>query len=32
MPGNNPGTYIYTTGDVKVVVNESGNVITVIPQ
>lgn len=30
--GNKPGTWIYQTGDVKVIVNVNGDVVTVIPK
>ncbi|MGF7086428.1 hypothetical protein JOD24_000256 [Kroppenstedtia sanguinis] len=32
QPGNKPGTWEHRTTDVKVITNESGNVITVVPR
>ncbi|MDG5471437.1 hypothetical protein P6709_06735 [Jeotgalibacillus sp. ET6] len=32
IPGNRIGTFIHETQDIKVIVNEAGNVITVIPK
>lgn len=31
-PGNTPNTFVYDTSDIRVVVNENGDVITVIPK
>jgi len=32
IPGNRSGTFVHETQDVKVVINEAGDVITVIPK
>lgn len=32
IPGNKPGTFVHSTNDVQVVLNASGDVITVIPK
>ncbi len=31
-PGNKPGTFVYETIDIRVVFNENGDIITVIPK
>ena len=31
-PGNKPGTFVYETIDIRVVSNENGDIITVIPK
>ena len=31
-PGNKPGTFVYETIDIRVVSNENGDIITVIPR
>ena len=32
LPGNRSGTFVHETQDIKVIINETGDIITVIPK